>query len=54
MLVELYTQTPWKCMTQQEEKTPYFRHKAEGLVILIQGFITTKRVAYPLALRELR
>jgi hypothetical protein len=37
---------------QQEKKPRYSRHKGAGLVALIQGFITTKSVAYPLALRD--
>ncbi len=49
----LYTQTTWKCRIQQDEKSPYLRHKAEELAILLQGFITQKMVASRLALREL-
>jgi len=41
-------------MIQQDEKWPGSRHKAAALVVLVQGFITTKMVAYRLALRELR
>ena len=49
-----YTQTTWKCRIQQDEKSPDLRHKAEELVILVQGFITQKMVASRPALRELR
>jgi hypothetical protein len=35
-------------------KQLYSRHRAAGLVILVQGFITKKMVASRLALRELR
>jgi len=48
-----YTQTTWKYRIQQDEKQLDSRHKAEGLVILVQGFITQKMVASRLALREL-
>jgi len=49
----IYTQTTWKYRFQQNEKQLYSRHEAEGLVILVQGFITKKMVVYRLALREL-
>ena len=39
-------------MIQQDEKLAYSRHKAQGLVTLIPSFITTKMLAYHLALRE--
>jgi len=40
-------------MVQQDEKCADSRHKAAGLVALVQGFITKKMCAYRHALREL-
>jgi len=42
-LIFIYAQTTWKYRFQQDEKHPYSRHKAVGLVIYIHGWIVCRK-----------